>query len=210
MYLSDDDLKEAIENGSLIFEPKPKKIDPTSIDVHLGDIDSVKVWDSVQMRKDGRIYGNPEMAVHLGSFDSQTFSTKYLIPPRDYKAERDDLVMRHGSEIVLRPNGFLLWMTKETIGTPNEGSELICFVDGKSTRARTGIVVHMTAPTIHGGWNGPVALEIKNLGELTFRLSPGDAIAQITVARLTKPPTLTHVAAGSVTYQQKDATGKAD
>jgi dCTP deaminase len=50
------------------------------------------------------------------------------------------------------------------VGTPEENADLICFIDGKSTRARTGLVIHLTAPTIHAGWSGKVTLEIVNLG----------------------------------------------
>ena len=55
---------------------------------------------------------------------------------------------------------------------------LICFVDGKSIRARTGLIVHMTAPT----------MEIASLGPFLLALQPGDAIAQIVVAATSSPP----------------------
>jgi deoxycytidine triphosphate deaminase len=45
MYLSDRDLNHAIETGRLIVEPKPNKIDSTSIDVHLDSIEKAMVWD---------------------------------------------------------------------------------------------------------------------------------------------------------------------
>jgi hypothetical protein len=50
------------------------------------------------------------------------------------------------------------------VGTPAVNPALICFVDGKSTRSRTGILVHLTAPTIHAGWSGKITLEIANVG----------------------------------------------
>ena len=47
---------------------------------------------------------------------------------------------------------------------------------------------HFTAPTINSGWEGNITLEIINLGPFTFALRPGDAIAQLTVAKITSRP----------------------
>jgi dCTP deaminase len=117
-------------------------------------------------------------------------------------------VCRRGEEIIVRPGGFLLWQTREKVGTPKSDPQFICFVDGKSTRARTGVVVHLTAPTIHAGWAGKVVLEIANLGPFTFVLEEGDVIAQLTVATISSVPTQTHAQAGSQTEGQESVKGK--
>jgi dCTP deaminase len=90
----------------------------------------------------------------------------------------------------------------------SNGAQLICFVDGKSTRARTGLLVHLTAPTIHGGWSGQITLEIVNLGPFDFVLEENDVIAQITLATLTSTPTRTMQEVGSVTLHQTSITGR--
>jgi dCTP deaminase len=95
------------------------------------------------------------------------------------------------------------------VGTPEEGANLIAFVDGKSTRARTGILVHLTAPTIHASWAGNVTLEIANLGPFHFVLQEDDAIAQIVVATISSIPSEAMKGAGSVTYRQTEVTGGA-
>ena len=208
MYLSDNELKAALDDGSLIVEPRPKIIDASSIDVHLGPIESVSIWNKVQWERDERSAGH-DPAVHLGPYNYRDFSRRYQCPPPEYSRESNALVMRKGKdEIFVRPGGFLLWMTEERIGTPEGDPKFICFIDGKSTKARTGIVVHLTAPTIHAGWNGNVVLEIKNLGDFTFILSPGDAIAQITVAQVTTPPSHKYTTARSQTHGQTKATGE--
>jgi dCTP deaminase len=51
-----------------------------------------------------------------------------------------------------------------------------------------GLLVHMTAPTIHAGWWGQITLEICNLGPFTLALKEGDAVCQITVAAISSPP----------------------
>jgi dCTP deaminase len=45
-------------------------------------------------------------------------------------------------------------------------------VEGRSSHARRGILVHFTAPTIHSGFKGPIALEIKNLRATAIDLTP--------------------------------------
>jgi dCTP deaminase len=97
-------------------------------------------------------------------------------------------VYKQGQRVILKPYGFLRWTTEEVVGTPGENPELIAFVNAKSTKAKTGIMVHFTAPTINSGWKGKIVLELVNLGPFTFVLKPGDAIAQLTVARITSRP----------------------
>lgn len=144
------------------------------------------------------------MELRIGRFEYSKFAPKYLKPPASNK---DDLVFRRGHQIVIKPQGFLLWQTKERVGTPEEGANLICFIDGKSTRARTGLLVHLTAPTIHASWSGKVTLEIANLGPFHFVLEEGDVIAQITVAMISSIPAENMKRAGSVTYRQTEVTG---
>jgi dCTP deaminase len=52
-------------------------------------------------------------------------------------------------------------------------------IEGKSSVARCGLLVHFTAPTVHAGWDGPLALEMINLGNAGFTLKPGMPIAQL-------------------------------
>lgn len=143
MYLSDRDLKWAIDHENLIVEPKPDKIDPTSIDLHLDKVDQAKIWDIDKYNNDQKVSGHDPFELSIGRFQYKEFAPKYLIPPSTDPAQ---LVFRRGDQVIIKPGGFLLWQTKEWVGTPENGANLIAFVDGKSTRARTGILVHLTAP----------------------------------------------------------------
>jgi dCTP deaminase len=205
MYLSDRDLRWAIERGTLIVDPKPQKIDSTSIDLHLDTIDQAKIWDIEAFNQEQRVGGNNPFELRIGKFDYPKFAPKFLKPPADRAA---DLVVKRGHQIIVKPGGFLLWQTKERVGTPEDGASLICFIDGKSTRARTGLLVHLTAPTIHASWSGKVTLEIANLGPFHFVLEENDVIAQITVATISSIPAET-MKTGSVTYRQTQVTGTA-
>jgi dCTP deaminase len=102
--------------------------------------------------------------------------------------------------VIVRPNGFLLWQTKEKVGTPHD-AKLISFVNGKSSRARAGIVVHLTAPTIHSTWVGKITLEIANVGPFDLVLQEDDVIAQLTVAKITSIPDRS-MAVTSATFNQ--------
>jgi len=209
MFLSDRDLDWAIEQGRLIVEPRPTRIDPTSIDLRLDSIAEAKVWDVNGFQKALAVSGVKAPELHLGSFKYGEFAERYLIPPPpEESADPDIRVVLRGKQVIVRPLGFLLWQTKERVGTPEEGADLICFVDGKSTRARTGIVIHLTAPTIHGGWNGKITLEIVNHGPFHFVLQEDDVIAQLTVAKLTSIPNRTMQVAGSATLGQMAVTGQ--
>jgi dCTP deaminase len=207
MYLSDRDINWAISKGQLIIEP-PSIVSPTSIDLHLDNVEEAKIWDLRALGDSHLTSGIPEPEVRIGTFNWGIFSEKYLIsPPADCPGSREPVCLR-GSQVLVRPGGFLLWQTKEVVGTPKVGAQLICFVDGKSTKARTGILVHFTAPTIHAGWNGNVVLEIANLGPFTFVLQEDDVIAQVTVATISSIPEKTQEMAQSQTMGQTSVKGK--
>jgi dCTP deaminase len=207
MYLSDRDIRWAIDKGLLIIDPKPDP-DPTSIDLHLDHVSQAKIWNVEKFRERDAARGQDEPEVRLGSFNYTALADEYLCPPPTHHTGEDNLVSLRGEEVIVKPRGFLLWQTKETVGTPPDNPRYICFVDGKSTRARTGIVVHLTAPTIHAGWQGHIVLEIANLGPLTFVLKEDDVIAQLTVAMISSVPEKGHVEAGSSTIGQIDVGGR--
>jgi dCTP deaminase len=208
MYLSDRDLKWALTHEQLLVIPHPdaKQFGPTSIDLHLDSADQVRVWDIFKFKKKSQAMGHGDIPeLRIGSFEYKEFAGEFQCPPPVIRLGQacEDNVFRRGDEIIVKPGGFLLWQTKERVGTPEDGAQLICFVDGKSTRARTGLVVHMTAPTIHAAWGAwNVTLEIGNLGPFHFVLKEDDVIAQITVATISSIPEKNMRESGSITSGQ--------
>lgn len=81
----------------------------------------------------------------------------------------------------LHPNKFILAKTLEKIELPirEDGPTLAARVEGRSSYARCGILVHFTAPTIHAGFRGTITLEIINLGQIPVLLAPGMPICQL-------------------------------
>jgi dCTP deaminase len=187
MYLSDRDLKFAVETGQLIVDPAPEEFDTTSIDLHLDKVNEAKIWNVEAFKRKQANTGNDPW-LRVGKYKYRTFSQEfYQSVPEDSSSANS--VYRNGDRVILRPGGFLLWQTREAVGTPEIDPRLICFINGKSSSARSGLLVHMTAPTIHAGWWGQITLEIANLGPFELCLAEGDAISQIVVATISSPPT---------------------
>ena len=72
----------------------------------------------------------------------------------------------------------LLGWTKESLTLPTQ-SRLAARVEGKSSLARLGIGVHITAPTIHAGFDGQLQLEIVNHNPTDMVLRAGMRICQL-------------------------------
>lgn len=206
MYLSDREMEHAIKCGRLIVEP-PTKIGPTSIDLHLDKVEQARLWDIEKYRKHNSDHGHAPSEIRISNYHYGTMSKLYHthVPSDGILAPK---VFRRDRQIIIRPTGFVLWQTKEIVGTPKDEADLILFVDGKSTRtARTGVLVHFTAPTIHAGWAGQVTLEIANFGPFDIVLQEDDVIAQITVATISSIPKLNMEKSGSTTQGQRSVGG---
>ena len=82
---------------------------------------------------------------------------------------------------VLRPNRLVLGRTRERVELPllPDGNSLAARVEGKSSYARCGLLVHFTAPTIHAGFAGTITLELINLGPCNISLYPDSPICQL-------------------------------
>jgi len=91
---------------------------------------------------------------------------------------------------LLRPNHFVLGKTLERVRLPivSEGTSLAARIEGKSSYARCGLLVHFTAPTIHSGFAGTITLELINLGPCDIALIPGAPICQLIVEEVRGVP----------------------
>ena len=88
---------------------------------------------------------------------------------------------------ILKPGAFVLGWTEEQIRLPHT-SRLAARVEGRSSLARLGVGVHVTAPTIHAGFGATddphypgtrVRLEIWNCGPLHVCLEQGMKVCQL-------------------------------
>jgi dCTP deaminase len=79
---------------------------------------------------------------------------------------------------VFAPGHMILAWTSEYLNLDTR-SKIAARVEGKSSLARLGIGVHITAPIIHAGFEGQIRLEMINHGKLPVRLKCGMRICQL-------------------------------
>ena len=102
----------------------------------------------------------------------------------DYlRTNSDKFTLSDSQPYSLKRNIFVLGNTLEVVNFPLSKGKVgySARVEGKSSIARCGILVHFTAPTIHAGFEGTIALEIINLGPKEFLLKPGMYICQLII-----------------------------
>lgn len=87
-------------------------------------------------------------------------------------------------EFILKPNDFILASSVEKIKV---AKNIITFLDGRSTIARLGITIHITAGVVDGNHSEAraITLEIKNLGVHSIRLRENDPVGLVMFALLT-------------------------
>lgn len=158
MKLSDKDIVQHLKIGKIAISPEPTQ-------------DKIK-GISVDLRLDNR----------FRVFNDHTAPYIDLSGPRDEVQKIMDTVM--GEEILisedeaffLHPGELALAATFESVTIPDD---LVGWLDGRSSLARLGLMVHVTAHRIDPGWHGQIVLEIFNSGKLPLALRPGMDICAI-------------------------------
>ncbi|OTC69202.1 dCTP deaminase, partial [Escherichia coli] len=77
-----------------------------------------------------------------------------------------------------------LAVTLESVTLP---ADLVGWLDGRSSLARLGLMVHVTAHRIDPGWSGCIVLEFYNSGKLPLALRPGMLIGALSFEPLSGP-----------------------
>ena len=96
-----------------------------------------------------------------------------------------EMEIDQGEGIRIAPGQFLLGHTLEYLKLP---FDVAAQIEGRSSFARLGIQVHMTANLVEAGFEGCLTLEIANNGPATVKLYPGMRIAQLRFFRLASEP----------------------
>ena len=161
MILSGDEIRQAIEQGSIsVFpEPGPIQYSGSSLDLHVGD--SFLRWDEEAIA--GLTEGGLSNVVDPSVGNFRALASRFAIP----------VAVENDGSCVIRPGEFFLATTRETVELPRE-SRIAARVEGRSSLARMGLMVHLTAPTIHVGWSGKIALEMFNAGPWPLTLRPNE------------------------------------
>jgi dCTP deaminase len=103
----------------------------------------------------------------------------------------------------LEPQRMILGSTLEDVTLPLGENGLAARIEGRSSFARAGLLVHFTAPTIHPGFSGTITLEMINLGAIPLMLRPGLRVCQLIVETVEGTP----IRADSQFQGQRRATG---
>lgn len=134
--LPDWAIREYIRQGVIKIDPLPENweelVDEVTIDFHLGNV--LKVFNREGL---------------------DTIDTKHAS-----KAEIEEMMktvtLKPGQPFILTENDFVIATTKERLTLPDN---IVGHLNGKSSLARIGVVVHSTAARFDPGWDGAPVLE---------------------------------------------------
>jgi dCTP deaminase len=157
MILSDRSIRAALDSGRIGIDPM--------------DGDAIQP-SSVDVRLDARfrVFANHRYPV---------------IDVRQEQPDLTELVEGPPDEpFVLHPGEFVLGATLERITLADD---IVARLEGKSSLARLGLVIHSTAGFVDAGFDGDVTLELSNVATLPILLYPGMRIAQFAFFALDKP-----------------------
>jgi dCTP deaminase len=171
MILSDREIRAAKSRGAVRITPEPEP----------------SAWSSCAI--DLRLAG-PLLYWHVPNSEQ----AKVVFCPHDPSYDFATLTEKYGQEVplgeqghIVEPLSFLLGWTMERLQLPH-ASRLAARVEGKSSLARLGLGIHVTAPTIHAGFGATgdpdypgsaIRLEMWNIGPLRIKLEQGMPICQL-------------------------------
>jgi dCTP deaminase len=160
--LSDGEILAEMKRGAIKALPFVRgNLGPDSLDITLGD----------------------EVLIFKQSCDNAPID-----PLKKDGLERCFESVRIDDRFILRKNQFVLANTTERISLSNNISAML---EGRSSLARFGIMVHMTGGVVHAGFGAKqpstLTLEIYSVNPNDIILKPGMKIAQLSFFKLSSP-----------------------
>ena len=168
MRLANSAILREIEDGNLVFVPELSRdrVGPSSVDLTLSDTFHVVGTRFREQREAGIA-----SVIELVQYDW----------PRFVRISGEQRMVSSDEFFEIPVGELVIGYTRESVSLPRH---LGGRIDGKSSIARIGLFVHISAPTIHPGWNGRIALEFYNVGPLPIRVRTGDTICQLILERV--------------------------
>ena len=163
MRLSDRDLKQAILAKEIVISPfrDLDAIQGVCIDLHLGF--SFRSFE-----------GHKVPFIDLAAPSVELERTLQNVM-------KNEQIVQEGERFILHPGELVLAVTHEHVEVPNH---LVGWLDGRSSLARLGLMVHVTSHRIDPGWKGQIVLECYNSGKLPLALAPLMRICAINFEKL--------------------------
>ena len=186
MILCEREIQALVKRKLVIIEgcpePDSKRWSSTALDLTLHNV--ILEWDVTSAPLTGGAAGE------VRPF-SDTFNVQQMMDDERYAKK---VTIPSGDGYPLKPGGFILGFTVEKVSIPHD-CRIAARVEGKSSLARIGLGVHITAPTIHAGFGAeegmpilPIQLEIFNLGPWKIYLKGGMRICQLIFEEVREVP----------------------
>ncbi len=166
MRLCDQDIENYLDTGKIVIEPRPEpgRISGVSVDLTLGN--SFRVFND-----------------HAAPYVDLSGSRETINTVLDSVMSKE-IILDKGDAFFLHPGELALAVTREVITLPDD---LVGWLDGRSSLARLGLMVHVTAHRIDPGWSGQIVLEFFNGGKLPVALRPDMCIGAINFEVMSGP-----------------------
>ena len=177
MILSDQDIKQQLDNGEIKIDPMPDlkvALGPISIDLRLGH--------------QFMVYRRTEQPF-IDVQRPETFENLTTLISRQ----------KH-EPFTIHPGEFILAATLESVEIPDN---LAGRLEGKSSLGRLGIVIHSTAGKFDPGWKGNLVLEISNIGMIPVMIYPEMRICQLLFEQLSSPTTQPYTKRANSKYKNQ-------
>lgn len=112
------------------------------------------------------------------------YSTGFVDPVKKIFPKTEEVIIKDGETFVLHPGINVLGASLEFFGS----KRYLIQLNGKSSLARVGLMVHNTAGLINPGHFLNITFELSNVNNIPIVLHPGMPIAQLTFSELSSPP----------------------
>jgi dCTP deaminase len=162
LILTDREIRNSLEAGLFDIAPRPAldAYSSTTVDLTLSPV--------LRVFRDEKVAGLDQ-----------------AIDPSAPGFKAIDLIRSLTERVDIPKDGFrlekgilLLGWSAETVDLKDH-CRVAARVEGKSSLARVGLAIHVTAPIIHTGFKAPIQLEIINHGPLPILLKTGMKICQL-------------------------------
>jgi dCTP deaminase len=163
MRLCDKDIVQYLNDGLIKIEPSPvhEQISGVTVDVKLGS--KFRVFQA---------HAAPYIDLSGPKAEVQAALDRVM---------SDEIEIADDESFFLHPGELAIAVTHESVSLP---ANIVGWLDGRSSLARLGLMVHVTAHRIDPGWSGNIVLEFFNSGKLPLALKPGMKIGAISFEML--------------------------
>lgn len=163
MRLCDRDIYQYLQDGIIKITPQPdySQISGVTVDIRLGN--KFRVFNDHQAPFIDLSGPRAQVQDALNSVMS------------------DEIHIDDDKSFFLHPGELALAVTHESVTLPDN---IVGWLDGRSSLARLGLMVHVTAHRIDPGWSGNIVLEFFNSGKLPLALKPKMKIGAISFEML--------------------------